>query len=108
MELEPHQYAVLKTYQKWRRKPPTNGSLMRANFERLAVVAIYCALAGFGCLLLGLKAFILLFAGFWVGQVVAEFTRIRTVPVAWSVLEHVLDWTRVEKAIANRSFDDGA
>jgi hypothetical protein len=105
MELEPHQYAVLKTYQKWRRQPPTNSSLMRANFERLAVLAFYCGAAGFGCYLLRLPAFTLLFAGFWLGQLVAEFTRIRTVPVAWSVLEHVLDWTRVENAIATRSFD---
>ena len=33
MELEPHQYGVLKTYQKWRHHPPTYGSLIRANLK---------------------------------------------------------------------------
>jgi hypothetical protein len=105
MELDPHQYGVLRTYLKWRRDPPTSWSLMRANLNRLGAIAVYCSAASFGCYLFGLRAFILLFAGFWLGQLVAEYSRIQTVPVAWSVLEQVLDWTRVEKAIANRSFE---
>jgi hypothetical protein len=52
-----------------------------------------------------LTAFSLVFVGFWFGQFVAECARIRTVPVVWSVLSHVLDWTRVEQAIAQRRFD---
>jgi len=105
MELEPHQYGILRTYVKWRRRPPTYRSLIVANVKPLTVMAIYCGLAAFACSLMGIPAFMLLFLGFWIGELVAECSRIRTVPVAWSVLEHVLDWTRVEKAIANRSFE---
>jgi len=105
MELDPHQYGILRTYVKWRKRPPTYGSLIRANVNPLAATAVYCGAASFGCYLFGIPAFMLLFAGFWIGQLVAEIARIRTVPVAWSVLSHVLDWARVEKAIANRSFD---
>jgi hypothetical protein len=105
MELEPHQYGVLRTYQKWRRDPPTYRSLIWANVKPLALMALYCAAAGFACYLLGLIALSLMLAGFWIGQLVAECARIRTIPVAWSVLARVLDWTRVEKAIANRSLD---
>ncbi len=105
MELEPHQYGVLKTYQKWRRHPPTYGSLILANLKPLAIMALYCAAAAFACHLLRLTAFGLIFVGFWFGHFVAEFARIRTVPVVWSVLSHVLDWTRVEQAIAQRRFD---
>jgi hypothetical protein len=105
MELEPHQYGVLKTYQKWRHHPPTYGSLIRANLKPFAVMTLYCAAAAFGCYFLHITAFILLFVGFWLGQLVAESARIRTIPVAWSELARVLDWTRVEKAIASRRFD---
>jgi hypothetical protein len=38
MELEPHQYGVLRTYQKWRRHPPTHGSLIMANLKPLAIM----------------------------------------------------------------------
>lgn len=105
MELDPHQYGILRTYVKWRRRPPTYRSLIAANLKPLAIMAIYCGLAALGCSLMGVPAFMLLFLGFWVGELVAECSRIRTVPVAWSVLEHVLDWTRVEKAIATRTFE---
>jgi len=76
-----------------------------ANLKPLAIVTLYCAAAAFGCYLLRITAFSLIFVGFWLGHIVAESARIRTVPVAWSVLAHVLDWTRVEKAIASRRFD---
>jgi hypothetical protein len=105
MELEPHQYGYPKTYEKWRRHPPTYGSLILDNLMLLAVTAFYCAAAAFACHLMRLTAFGLVFVGFWFGHFVAEFSRIRTVPVAWSVLSQVLDPTRVEQAIAERRFD---
>ncbi len=105
MELEPHQYGVLKTYQKWRRHPPTYSSLILANLKPLAIMALYCAAAAFACHLLRLTAFGLVFVGFWFGHFVAEIARIPSVPVAWSVLSHVLDRTRVEHTIAQRRFD---
>jgi len=105
MELETHQYWVLKTYQKWRHHPPTYGSLILANLKTLALMTVYCAAAAVACYLLHITGFALVFFGFWLGQLVAEWARIRTIPVAWSVLAHVLDWTYVEKAIASRRFD---
>jgi uncharacterized Rossmann fold enzyme len=79
--------------------------LILANLKPLAIMALYCAAAAFACHLLRLTAFGLVFVGFWFGHFVAEFARIRTVPVAWSVLSQVLDWARVEHAIAQRCFE---
>ena len=38
-----------------------------------SIVTLYCAAAAFGCYLLHITAFILLFVGFWLGQLVAEW-----------------------------------
>ncbi len=105
MELDPRQYGVLRTYQRWRGKPPTYGSLIRANLRPLGVMAFVCGAAAVFCHLIHLTAFSLLFVGFWCGQLVAEIARIRTVPVVWSVLIHVLDWSRVQQAVSTRRFD---
>jgi len=100
MELDRHQYGVLRTYLKWRRDPPTFGSLLLANLKPLAVVALYCAAAAFAFVLLGIPEWGLIGLGIWIGNFVAECARIRSIPVVWSVLTRVLDWTRVEQALA--------
>ena len=47
MELDPHQYGVLRTYQRWRKRPPTYGSLVRRNVQPLGLLALCCIGAGF-------------------------------------------------------------
>ena len=105
MALDPRQYGVLRTYQRWRKRPPTYGSLVRRNLEPLGLLFLCCAGAGFLFYVVRLPAISFLVAGFWFGQFVGEISRIRTVPVVWSVLEHVLDWSKVDQAIAKKKFD---
>ena len=105
MALDPRQYGVLRTYQRWRKHPPTYSSLVWRNLQPLGLLALCCIGAGFLFYVVRLPAISFLFAGFWLGQFVGEIARIRTVPVVWSVLVHVLDWAKVEHAIAKRRFE---
>jgi hypothetical protein len=96
----------LRTYQRWRRHPPTSGSVLIKNLQPLGLLALCCIGAGFLFYVVRLPAISFLLAGFWLGQFIGEIARIRTVPVVWSVLEHVLDWSKVERAIARRRFEE--
>jgi hypothetical protein len=105
MELKRMQYAVLRTYQRWRKNPPTYGSLIPGVLKPLWHAAAYCAAGALACHLVGMTSVGFLFLGLWIGLFLNECARIRSIPVAWSVLSHVLDWSRVERAIAERRLE---
>jgi hypothetical protein len=102
MELTRMQYGVLRTYQKWRKRPPTYASLIPGVMKPLSLGAVNCAVAALACYLIGISSFGWLFLGLWIGLFLNECARIRSIPRAWSVLSHVLDWARVDRAVAER------
>ena len=105
MALSRMQYGVLRTYQKWRKHPPSYGSLIPGVLKPLSWAALNCALAALVCYLIGVPSVGFVFLGLWIGLFLNECARIRSIPVAWSVLSHVLDWSRVERAVKRRELE---
>src|SRR5271156_5449693 len=103
MDLTRHQLAILETYQRWRRDPPTYWTLMASNdWRRLVLLGVTVGAIGYVLYLAGAALGGLLFLGIWIGEVIAESGRLRHTASVWPVLSRTLDWTRVERAISDK------
>jgi hypothetical protein len=75
------------------------------DWRRFAMLAIIGGAFAFALHLAHATAGGLVILGFWLGDFLAESGRLRHTASAWPVLSRTLDWTRVERALADKRLD---
>jgi hypothetical protein len=105
MHPTPCQLKLLKLYREYHSAPPTVGGVLRRN---LAPLALFVAIIAAG-LWLALNAWGLWFgvgcfaAGLGFGALARVVRQLVYAVRFWPIIAHVVDWTKVDSLLANRS-----
>jgi hypothetical protein len=106
MQLSRPQLAVLQTYQRWKRSPPGYWSLMKNNdWRRFFVMGIAAAVCSYVLSVLHAPLGGLVLLGMFLGELRAESGRLANTAWVWPVFSRLIDWDRLERAIADKRID---
>ena len=106
MELNRRQLAILQTYQRWRRTPPTFWSLMKSNdWRRFVLLAVVAAACSYGLYRVGAPLGGLVLGGMFLGELRAESGRLANTAWVWPVFSRLLDWNHLERSLNDKRID---